>query len=254
MPHTWVSTSAIDESRLHIAEVIWFTGEWAFRLAELCPEFSGIRKLMKRATSALQFPAAAGARMESLLPGLLSRSPLERLQTALSLLSGLADTEATALATVRQKPSDECAQLTRVLEVLQKRFAEPIRMEDLCAAGNVSPRTLHRLFVRHLGESASDYLGRLRIGRACMLLVEKDWPISLIAAEAGFSNLSNFNRRFLASRRMTPKEFRQFVARHGRIPEPPPTGDLTKRSPSLEAPRNARTLRGGRRFQSARKS
>jgi len=173
MPHTWVSTSAIDESRLHVAEVIWFTGEWAFRLAELCPEFSGIRKLMKRATSALQFPATAGARMESLLPALLSRSALERLQTALSLLSGLADTDATALATVRQKPSDECAQLTRVLEVLQKRFAEPIRMEDLCAAGNVSPRTLHRLFVRHLGESASDYLGRLRIGRACMLLVER---------------------------------------------------------------------------------
>jgi transcriptional regulator GlxA family with amidase domain len=131
--------------------------------------------------------------------------------------------------------SSESEQLTRVLGVLHKRFAEPIRVEDLCSAGNVSPRSLHRLFVRHLGENMSDYLGRLRIGRACMLLVETEWPVSLIAAEAGFANLSNFNRRFLRTRHMTPKEFRRFVLKHGRMPEKVPSADLTKRSPSLEA-------------------
>jgi AraC-like DNA-binding protein len=88
--------------------------------------------------------------------------------------------------------------------------------------------------MRHLGENVSDYLGRLRIGRACMLLVETEQPISVIAAETGFSNLSNFNRRFLDARHMTPKEFRRFVVKYGRMPNSQPELDLTKRSPSLE--------------------
>ena len=91
-----------------------------------------------------------------------------------------------------------------------------------------------QLFVHHVGENVSDYLGRLRIGRACMLLVETDRPISVIASETGFSNLSNFNRRFLEARGMTPREFRRFVVEYGRMPESPPEVELTKRSPSLE--------------------
>jgi AraC-like DNA-binding protein len=258
MPHTWVSTSAIDDTRPHTALVIWFTGAWALRLADVCPEFSRVRKLLKRATPGLHFTGPAGAMMESRLPRLLSDSPRERLQSALELLTELADAEATALAThvtTRPKGPDESEQLTRVLDFLHKRFAEPIRVEDLCAVGNVSPRSLHRLFVRHLGENLSDYLGRLRIGRACMFLVETDWPISMIAAEAGFTNLSNFNRRFLDARQMTPKAFRRFVAKHGGMPQSPPAGDLTRRSPSLETRRSAMvTGSGAARSRSPRES
>ena len=159
----------------------------------------------------------------------------------LELLTELSDTKATPLATHTTSwpmASDESLQLTRVLAVLHTRFAEPIRVGALCEAGNLSPRTLHRLFVRHLGENVSNYLGRLRIGRACMLLAETDRPISLIAAEAGFSNLSNFNRRFLATRHVTPRNFRRFVVKHGRMPDAHAAADLTKRSPSLEARRN----------------
>jgi transcriptional regulator GlxA family with amidase domain len=149
----------------------------------------------------------------------------------------LADTKAMALATqiaTSPKSADGSAQLSRVLDLLHKRFAKPIRIADLCSAANLSARSLHRLFTRHLGENVSEYLGRLRIGRACMLLVETDWPISMIAAETGFSNLSNFNRQFRDSRHMTPKEFRRFVVRYGRMPDARPELDLTKRSPSLE--------------------
>ena len=52
-----------------------------------------------------------------------------------------------------------------------------------------------------------------------MLLAETNRPINQIAVEAGFSNLSNFNRRFLAARHVTPRAFRRFVMKHGRMPE-----------------------------------
>jgi AraC-like DNA-binding protein len=174
--------------------------------------------------------------MESRVPGLLSNSSRDRLRTALDVLTDLAEIEAAPLATPQKATQitvDESAQLKRILDLLHERFAEPIRMGDLCAVGNMSERSLHRLFVRHLGQNMTDYLGRLRIGRACMWLVETDRPVSMIATDAGFSNLSNFNRRFRAARQMTPKEFRGYYMKHGRMPDLDHP-DLTKRSPSLE--------------------
>jgi AraC-like DNA-binding protein len=236
MPHTWASTKAIDESRPHVAIVVWFTEPWALRVADLCPEYSSLRKLLKRAAGALSFPSSAGEMMESRLSGLLSNCARERLRTALDVLTELAEIEALPLATLQKSAritADESTQLNRILDFLHQRFVQPIRVKDLCAIGNMSERSVHRLFVRHLGESLTDYLGRLRIGRACMWLVETDRPISIIAAEAGFSNLSNFNRRFRAARHMSPKEFRAYYAKHGRMPDFGDV-DLTKRSPSLE--------------------
>jgi hypothetical protein len=90
MPHTWASTSAIDETRSHTAVVIWFTSAWALGLADVCPEFSAMRKLLKRSVPGLHFPKSAGARTEACLPQLLSDSPRERLQTALELMTWLA--------------------------------------------------------------------------------------------------------------------------------------------------------------------
>ena len=174
--------------------------------------------------------------MESCLSGLLSNSARDRLQAALDILTELAAMDAVPLATPQKAAritADESAQLKRVLDLLHQRFAEPIRMRDVCAVGNMSERSLHRLFVRHLGENMTDYLSRLRIGRACMWLVETDRPISLIAADAGFSNLSNFNRQFRNARNMSPREFRQYYIRHGSMPGLDEV-ELTKRSPSLE--------------------
>jgi AraC-like DNA-binding protein len=149
----------------------------------------------------------------------------------------LAESEAMTLATQassRPESSSESRQLARVLDRLHERFAESIRIEELCSVASLSARSLHRLFMRHLGENVSDYLSRVRIGRACMLLVETDRPISVIAAETGFSNLSNFNRRFRDARQMTPKAFRRFVVTYGQMPNPRPELDMNNRSPSLD--------------------
>lgn len=238
MPHTWASTATIDNSNPHVAIVVWFNEVWASQLADTCPEYSSLRKLRRRAANGLSFPSPAGQMMESRLPGLLSESAGERLHTALGVLVELAEIEAVPLATPQNATrisDDHEAQLNRILNLLHERFAEPIPLQDLCAAGNISERSLHRLFMRHTGESVTGYLCRLRIGRACMWLVETDEPISVIATNAGFANLSNFNRRFRATRHMSPKELRQYYINHGSMPNPDDF-EITKRSPSLERP------------------
>jgi AraC-like DNA-binding protein len=237
MPHTWASVNAVDDSSPHVAIVVWFTELWALQIADACPEYSCLRKLLGRAAGGLTFPSSAGEMMEARLPGLLSDSALDRLHTALGILTRLAAMDAVPLATPQKAVrigANESVQLRRILDLLHKHFAEPIRMRDLCAAGNISERSLHRLFVRHLGENVSEYLSRLRIGRACMWLVETDRPIGIIAGDAGFSNVTNFNRQFRSARHMSPREFRNYYMKHGSMPDPGGF-ELTKRSPSLES-------------------
>jgi AraC-like DNA-binding protein len=232
MPHTWASTKTIDEARPQEAVVVWFTEAWALQLADVCPEYTPLRKLLTRAGRGLSFAPAAGERMQAHLADLLCDAPRRRLVE-------LADADGVALATqqkVERLAPDDATQLNRILNLLHKRFAEPLRVKDLCNAGNMSERSLHRLFVRHLGENVSDYLGRLRIGRACMWLVETDRPISVIAADAGFTNLANFNRQFRSARNMTPKQFRRAYLKHGMVAELEQV-DIRKRSPSLESAR-----------------
>jgi AraC-like DNA-binding protein len=56
------------------------------------------------------------------------------------------------------------------------------------------------------------YLNEIRLGRAARLLLETDLRVSDVASESGFTNLSNFNRRFFAWKQMTPVVFRGKVA------------------------------------------
>jgi AraC-like DNA-binding protein len=222
MPHTWASTATLDAKEPHTAIVIWFSGAWALRLAEICPEYGKIRKLLRSATTGLVFSTETAALVSERLAGLLGESATNRLHTALDLLLELAEAETTPLSktgvTVPALSDAEPAQLTRVLNHLHKRFQEIILIDALCRVGNISPRSLHRLFVKHTGESVSDYLSKLRVGRACMRLAETDLPVSMIAGEVGLSNLANFNRQFRRVRQMTPTAYREYFQKHGELP------------------------------------
>jgi AraC-like DNA-binding protein len=238
MPHTWASTEALEKSELHTAIVIWFSREWALRLAELCPEYSAVRKLLHNASKGLSFASETATQMAGRLPPLLSEVPQVRLHAALDLLVYIAGEQATNLsknAMIVPASSDgEPAQLTRMLNHLHKRFQEPVSIQGLCKIGNISERSLHRLFVKHTGESVSEYLCKLRIGRACMRLAETDLPISMIAFEVGLSNLANFNRQFRRVRGITPSGYRKSFQQRGDPHEAFGTEELHIRPYSLD--------------------
>ncbi len=83
---------------------------------------------------------------------------------------------------------------------------------DLAAAAaqaGLSPFHFLRVFARVLGVSPHQYLVRARLRRAARLLVETDGPVTGIAYESGFADLSNFMRSFKRAAGTTPREFRR---------------------------------------------
>ena len=214
LPHTWASSGKIEEDRPHRALVIWFRPEWADRLAGGLAEFSKIAPLLKRAAQGLRFSPATGEAVRSRLAGLVRLEPPQRLLVLLGVLLTLAaDGDAVPLASpsfgLPDFPQAERLRIGRVLDHIHDRYREAVSVEGLAALANLSVSGFHRMFRKHMQMTALDYIAQLRIGFACRSLVATTKPIARIAEDVGFDNLSNFNRRFRALKKMTPREFRQ---------------------------------------------
>ena len=65
-----------------------------------------------------------------------------------------------------------------------------------------------RLLKNHFGLSFTDYLLKLRIGKAQQMLRETDKSLSEIAELTGYGNYLTFKRAFIRYTGMLPKDFR----------------------------------------------
>jgi AraC family transcriptional regulator len=86
---------------------------------------------------------------------------------------------------------------------------EPIALDDAAAASGLSPFHFLRLFAAALGVTPHQYLLRARLRRAARLLAESERPVTEVALDAGFADLSNFVRSFRRAAGVSPGRFRR---------------------------------------------
>jgi AraC-like DNA-binding protein len=84
-----------------------------------------------------------------------------------------------------------------------------IELEDAARQAAVSPYHFLRLFSAALGVTPHQYLLRTRLRRAARRLAEDDKPVTEIAYDVGFNDLSNFVRTFHRAAGVSPLKFRQ---------------------------------------------
>jgi AraC-like DNA-binding protein len=84
-----------------------------------------------------------------------------------------------------------------------------IELEDAAGQAGLSPFHFLRLFSNVLGVSPHQYLVRSRLRHAARLLADDDRPITDVAFDVGFGDLSNFVRTFHRAAGVSPLRFRQ---------------------------------------------
>ncbi len=99
--------------------------------------------------------------------------------------------------------------IRRILAYLETHEGEAITVESLSRRFGIGPRTLFRLFRRHLNQSPIDCLIALRMKRARRLLLEESWQIKEIAWTVGYRNALYFSHEFRRIVGMSPREFRE---------------------------------------------
>ena len=214
LPHTWMSQDKANREQPHLAHVFWIKPDWIHALVDTSNELKAIKALLARSNRGLVWSPASADAVRPLIDSMRTLSPAGRLARLIEVLAILAEAH-DCRTLCAPRPEHDPIRLTdrpridRALEYIHKHYQSDIAMADLAELAALSISGLHRLFKRHTRQTVGEYITQLRIGKACSLLVSTEKPISCIADEVGYSNLSHFNRQFLSIKKLTPREFRR---------------------------------------------
>ncbi len=102
------------------------------------------------------------------------------------------------------------SRINKVMDYVDKYIDSSLPLYTLAEVANFSQFHFHRIFTVLTGETPTDYVQRIRLEKAAILLQNHErMTISEIAYACGFSSLSLFSRSFRSYFKMTAKEYRR---------------------------------------------
>ena len=212
LPHNWISTD-IPEAGVDLRDrVLQFTDEPLRKASEWLPELKETLPLLERAKHGIEFIGISDIANDS-MEKIMNTSGLERFGEFLKLLSVLSShRDFNLLSNVQLQSFDDDAslkQLSEIVDYITENYASPFTMSEIADRIGMNESRFSRYFRRATGNTFTDFVNRMRINRACQLLMETDQYVSTICYNVGFNNVANFNRRFMEIKAMTPSEFRR---------------------------------------------
>lgn len=224
LPHTWISDDEFNISSEEVQVVVLqflpelFGQEWL-----ALPEMREIKALLQKARRGISFSLETREKAGHLLRQLTNEKGVLGLQTLVSVFHALSKDAQTILLSskgfipVLNEVTEE--RLVRVCQHMHEHFTSVIRLDTLAKLANMNTSAFCRFFSRTTGQTVTDYLNDLRIGKACNLLIDQPkMTISQVAHTAGYSSQTLFNRCFRRKKGVTPSMFRhQFKGAEGQL-------------------------------------
>ena len=212
LPHNWVSLDLPEGGVAERDLVIQFLHEPIAHAAEMIPELGEAMPLLERARHGVEF-FGLSERGHAHWLGVKHSRGTQRFAAFCEFLADLARcTDYRLLSNVQMQGEHndtEQEQINVVVDRITGDVSQPFLAGDLAAELGMSESRFSRFFRRATGNSFTDFVNRVRVNRACQLLMETDRLVTHICYEVGFQNVANFNRRFRDIKGMTPSEFRR---------------------------------------------
>jgi AraC-like DNA-binding protein len=212
LPHNWVSMD-LPEGGVPLRDlVIQFPHGPIAAAAEHIPELAEVLPVLERARHGIEF-FGLGDRAQAHWQAVKSARGLTRFAAFTAYLAELARcTDFRLLSAVQMQSEGDDAELAQVDHIVNRitgDVARPLAAAELAAEMGMSESRFSRFFKRATGNTFPDFVNRIRVNRACQLLMDSDRQVTAICFEVGFNNVANFNRRFLEIKGMTPTEYRR---------------------------------------------
>ncbi|TPF87090.1 AraC family transcriptional regulator [Bifidobacterium sp. UTCIF-37] len=217
LPHNWLSDLMPGE-RLVNRDVLCHVRLQTIRmLSSAFPETSGFEQVLRRASHALVLSGGSARDVADVLVGMGDHSPSRRVADLITMLSVFEQApagESRTVVTPEYNPAVAVGAESGVNAAITYISAhlDDVSLEGAANAASMSVSTFSRFFKRVAGVGFADFVRRLRVGRACRMLICTDMPISRIQRISGYDNASNFNRRFRDETGMTPSAYRKMHA------------------------------------------
>jgi transcriptional regulator GlxA family with amidase domain len=102
----------------------------------------------------------------------------------------------------------ETKRVVEAIRFVESEAVRPLQLRDLAAIAGMSKYHFLRVFRRLTGLTPHQYLISARLRRAALALASSRRPVITIALDAGFGDLSTFNKTFRAAFGLTPRQYR----------------------------------------------
>lgn len=215
LPHDWIGDLTPGEHLPGRDVVLQFDGEALLGLASALPELAELKGLFNSARRGLEFTGQTARRAAVMIEAVGLARGLERLTRFLQLCDTLAKAplaDRRLLASPCYSPvlDDRSAErITQAFEYLLAELTGDIRLSVAAERVGMSEAGFSRFFKRVTGHGFVDLMRKLRVQRACRLLMQTDRSVADICFDVGYANLSNFNRHFRHEMAQTPSEYRR---------------------------------------------
>lgn len=104
--------------------------------------------------------------------------------------------------------SPEMAMIHEILDYISAHYADSLTLKNLAETFNFNYYYLSKYFSAHCNEGFNEYLNRVRVEKACELLLQENLPISEVCGAVGYMDHSYFTKVFKKFTGCTPKQFR----------------------------------------------
>ncbi|GBF73820.1 AraC family transcriptional regulator [Paenibacillus sp. 598K] len=84
----------------------------------------------------------------------------------------------------------------KVIDYITDHYAEPLQLSDMAELVQLHPVYLGKLFKQHTGSSYKEYVNRIRINSAEMMLLAGDFNVTETATRCGFQDVYYFSNLF----------------------------------------------------------
>ena len=176
-------------------------------------EFEDVRNFLESCNQAFKLEGNVLTETRSTLENIEGLSPLAQFSALMEILENFSEHRELLhpLTSPTYSPSmkeDSANKINTVIDHIIENKKRHISLDEISDRLCMTPKSFCRFFKKNTGKNFVAYVNEIKIGEACKMLISTDLTVSEICHESGFNNISNFNRRFLELKDMTPKEFR----------------------------------------------
>lgn len=213
LPHNWYSNKSRSvKSKEKLSQiVIQFSYEFLGKEFFEKPPFGNILQLLKRAHLGISFYGETRKAAKKEMISMLQMNSFNQTISLLVLLKMLSESQEykylSGLGFTEELNDADAGRINKIYKYIIEHFKEPISLNQVAELANMTPQAFCKYFKMRTKKNFSFFLNEVRVNYACRLLAEDNLKVLQICYEAGYNNLSNFNRQFKRIIKISPTQY-----------------------------------------------
>lgn len=217
LPHTWCSLPREDgqEQQVYVAQI---PVVWLEQLTAM-PDLVGLKPLLESSRRGIKFSLPVAKKVTAIFKSMAKAQPSQRFIGLMEILQLMLDDKSAEILSssgynISITSDASTDKLDKIIRYLHQHYTDNLKAEGVANLVHMSTNHFHRFIKQRTEQTFTELVNQLRISKACSLLINSSMPVTTVSDLCGFNNISNFNRRFLQFKEMTPSQFRKLYMMH----------------------------------------